>query len=394
MSRGEFVALIAMMFSTIAFSTDAMLPALPVIASELTPDAPNQAGLIVNTFILGLGLGTFLTGPLSDALGRKPVVYGGAALYVFGAALAWVSTSLEMILAARVIQGLGAAGPRVVSLAIIRDLFSGRDMARIISIAMMFFTLVPAIAPLLGAGLIAVAGWRAVFGAFVAFALIFTLWLGLRLPETLQRPLRRPLRWAAMMDAVRQMFTHPTVRLSIFVQTLVMTGLFATLTMVQPIYDQVYGRGDTFPFWFGVVALASGTASLLNAAIVTRFGMRRLVNAALLGQLAVSGAVLALMAVDMSLAFGVFVVWKFGLFCQAGFTVGNLNAIAMEPMGHIAGTAASVIGAVATVFSALLAAPVALMFDGTPLPLILTVFIMAAAGSVLMHRMGRIEATV
>jgi len=134
MSRGEFVALIAMMFSTIAVSTDAMLPALPQIAGELTPLDPNRAGLIVNTFILGLGVGTFVTGPLSDAFGRKIVVYGGAVLYVMGAALAFFAQSLELVLAARGIQGPGAAGPRGGSLAIIRGPYSGRATGRIVSI--------------------------------------------------------------------------------------------------------------------------------------------------------------------------------------------------------------------------------------------------------------------
>ncbi|MEL7098650.1 MAG: MFS transporter [Pseudomonadota bacterium] len=391
MSRGEFIALIAMMFSTIAFSTDAMLPALPQIADELTAVEPNRAGLIVNTFILGLGVGTFVTGPLSDAFGRKVVVYWGAVLYIIGAALAFLAQSLELVLAARVLQGLGAAAPRVVSLAIIRDLYSGREMARIVSIAMLFFTLVPAIAPMLGAGIIALAGWRAIFGAFILFALICTLWLGLRLPETLAFENRRPLRFAKMREAVHEMFTHPTVRLSIFVQTLSMTALFSTLTMVQPIYDQVYARGDTFHFWFGAIALASGSASLLNAAIVTRFGMRRLVTAALMVQIVLSGGMLTLLLSGSEATFALFVIWQFGLFCQAGFTVGNLNAIAMEPMGHIAGMAASVIGAVATVVSALLAAPIALLFDGTPVPLVATVLVLAVAGSVLMQMMRRTE---
>jgi len=261
-----------------------------------------------------------------------------------------------------------------------------------VSIAMLFFTLVPAIAPMLGAGIIALAGWRAIFGAFIVFSLICALWLGLRLPETLAPENRRPLRLGKMLEAVGEMFAHRTVRLSIFVQTLTMTTLFATLTMVQPIYDQVYGRGETFHYWFGAIALASGSASLLNAAIVTRFGMRRLVTAALLAQIGLSGAMLGLLLWGTSAGFALFVIWQFGLFCQAGFTVGNLNAIAMEPMGHIAGMAASVIGAVATVGAALLAAPIALLFDGTPVPLVATVLVLAIAGSALMRIIGRIEA--
>ncbi|MEO0936710.1 MAG: multidrug effflux MFS transporter [Pseudomonadota bacterium] len=392
MARGEFIALIAMMFATIAFSTDAMLPGLPEIAAELTPDAPNRAGLIVNMFILGLGFGTFLAGPLSDAFGRKVIVYAGAVLYITGSALAWAAQSLELVLAARVIQGLGAAGPRIVSLAIIRDLFVGREMARIMSIAMMFFMIVPAIAPMLGAGIIALAGWRAIFGAFVVFSIICTAWLSLRLPETLAPENVRPLRWSKMRAAVGEMFANPIVRLSIFVQTVTMTTLFGTLTNVQQIYDQSFGRGDTFHFWFGAVALASGGASLLNAAIVTRFGMRRLVTAALTVQIALSAVMLVLSQAGAPGAFALFVAWQLGLFCMAGFTIGNLNAIAMQPMGHIAGMAASVIGAVATVVSAILAVPIALLFDGTPVPLVGTVLVLATLGSLLMRQMGRIEA--
>ena len=183
MSKAEFIALIAMMFATIAFSIDAMLPALPNIGAELSPEDVNRAQLILTSFVFGMGLGTFVTGPLSDAFGRKPVIVAGAALYILSAGVAWVSNSLELLLISRVTMGLGAAGPRVVALAIVRDLYSGREMARLMSIAMMIFTLVPAFAPMLGAGIIHFAGWRGIFAAFVIFAMIVVLWMSLRLPE-------------------------------------------------------------------------------------------------------------------------------------------------------------------------------------------------------------------
>ncbi|WP_282151330.1 multidrug effflux MFS transporter [Ruegeria atlantica] len=393
MSRGEFVALVAMMFATIAFSIDSMLPALPNIGAQLSPNDVNKAQLILTSFVLGMGIGTFFTGPLSDAFGRKPVIYVGSALYIIAAAAAWASSSLEMLLVARVFQGIGCAAPRVVAMAIIRDLYSGREMARIVSIAMMIFTLVPAIAPMLGAGVIALTGWRGIFASFILFSLITIVWMGLRLPEPLSAENRRPLRLPLILDAARQMFTHPTVRLSILVQTLCLGMLFTMLTMVQPVYDVIHDSADSFPFWFGFVALVAGSASLLNAALVIKLGMRRIVTWALGAQVLFTTAVIALNAADLSptLSFAVFVSWQTAVFFMAGMTMGNLNAIAMEPMGHIAGMAASVIGAISTVFAAAIAAPIGQMFNGSITPLAVGILAMSAAGFGLMLHMGRIE---
>ena len=394
MSKGEFIALIAMMFATIAFSIDSMLPALPEIGAQLSPGDVNRAQLILTSFVLGMGIGTFFTGPLSDAFGRKPVIYAGASLYILASAVAWASSSLELVLAARIAQGLGAAGPRVVAMAIVRDLYSGREMARIISIAMMIFTLVPAIAPMLGAGVIAFAGWRGIFVSFMLFSLISILWMGLRLPESLTIENRRPIKLPLMLSAVQEMLGHPTVRLSIMVQTLCMGTLFTMLTMVQPVYDVIYDRADSFPFWFGFVALISGSASLLNAAVVVRVGMRRMVTWSLGAQILITSTVIALNGLDLSdtASFAVFVAWQTSIFFMAGTTLGNLNAMAMEPMGHIAGMAASVIGAISTVLAAAIAAPVGLLFDGSLTPLTTGVLTMCALAFVLMLHMGRIEA--
>ncbi len=393
MSKGEFIALVAMMFATIAFSIDSMLPALPEIGAQLSPEDINRAQLILTSFVLGMGIGTFFMGPLSDAFGRKPVIYAGSALYIVSAAVAWASSSLELLLIARVAQGVGCAAPRVVAMAIIRDLYSGREMARIVSIAMMIFTLVPAVAPMLGAGMIALTGWRGIFVSFILFSLSTVVWMGLRLPESLKPQNRRPLRLPLMASAAREMFTHPTVRVSIFVQTLCLGMLFTTLTMVQPVYDVIHDSADSFPFWFGFVALMSGSASLLNAALVIRVGMRRLVTWALGAQIVITIGVITLNATPLSanLSFAVFVFWQTSIFFMAGMTMGNLNAIAMEPMGHIAGMAASVIGAVSTVLAAAIAAPIGLLFDGSLAPLTTGILVMSVTGFGLMLHMGRIE---
>lgn len=389
--RVEFIALMGMMFATIAFSIDAMLPALPQIADDLTDGDAAQAALILSVFLMGMGLGTFFTGPLSDALGRKPVVYAGAALYIVSAAVGWYEDSFVPVLIARFFQGLGAAGPRVVALAIIRDLYAGRGMARIMSIVMMIFTLVPAFAPAMGAVIMGFTGWRGIFGAFVLFSVISVGWLALRLPETLPRADRRPLRFRLMRDAVIEMFRHPTVRLSIIVQTLIVAMLFSTLMLIQPIYADVYGRGDSFPFWFGLVALVSGLASLTNALVVVRLGMRRLVTWALATQVVLAGAMLVLTTAHLPGEFYLFLLWQLSLFCTASFAIGNLNAIAMDPMGHIAGMAASVIGAFSTLAAAAIASPVALFYDGTARPLTVAALLFVAVGYVLMLWMGRIE---
>ncbi|WP_234423634.1 multidrug effflux MFS transporter [Tateyamaria sp. Alg231-49] len=391
LSKVEFIALMAMMFATIAFSIDAMMPALPAISADIAPLGVAQAALVMTFFVIGMGAGTFFTGPLSDAYGRKPVVYAGLAVYALGAVLSWMAPTLELMLAARVLQGLGAAGPRVVSAAIIRDLYSGRAMASIMSLTMVVFLLVPGVAPLIGAVISDAFGWRSIFAAFLVFSIVLFVWFSTRIGETLPAEARRPLRVPLMLDAVRQMFANPTVRLSIYVQTLMLMTLFSVLTMVQPIFDVTFGREESFPLWFGAIAIASGVSSLLNAAVVGRFGMRRLVTWALATQVLLSAVFVLWMLAGLPFLFPVFVFWLWGVMFQGGLTVANLNAIAMEPMGHIAGMAASVIGAVSTVLGAALASPVGLLFDGTPMALIVTVLLASAAGSVLMQRMRRAE---
>jgi DHA1 family bicyclomycin/chloramphenicol resistance-like MFS transporter len=386
----EFVALMAMLSATIAFSIDAMLPALPEIGRELSPGAPNAAQLVIVAFVFGMGLGTLFAGPLSDALGRKWVMIGGAVVYSIAAALATIAPSLEMLLAVRVLQGLGASGPRVAAQAMVRDLYAGRGMARVASFIMMTFTLVPAIAPLIGAFIIAGFGWRGVFWAFVVFATISGLWLLIRQPETLPVGLRRPLRIAQLRAAVVEVFVHRNVRRAIIMQTLVFGILFATIISIQPIYEFTFGRADTFPIWFGLVALLSGGASFLNASLVGRLGMPYLVRLALASHLVLSLVLAAGWVTGLTpegWRFGLFVVWQVGVFAMAGLTIGNLNAIAMQPMGHIAGMASSVISAVSTIVAVFVAAPIGLAFNGTPVPLMLGVAVCAALGLLLARRL-------
>ncbi len=393
MGRVEFVALMAMLVATVAYSIDAMLPALPDIGARLAPDDPNRAQLVIGGFVLGLGLGTFFVGALSDAYGRKPVICWGAAIYCAGAALALAAPTLETVLAARVLQGLGAAAARVVAVAVIRDLYQGREMARLMSFVMLVFTLVPAIAPMLGAAIIALYDWRGIFVSFIAFAGISTLWMLLRLAEPLPRDRRVPFRPAGLARAAAEVFAHPMVRLSMAVQTLCFAMLFSSVSSIQQVMDVTYDRADEFPFWFAAIAAVAALGSVVNAALVMRLGMRRLIQMALMIEAGLTLAVLAAFLAGLGGpgSFALYFVWQVTVFFQIGLTLGNLNALALEPLGHIAGMAASITAGVATVCSILLAIPVGLAFDGTPLPLLTGVAIFASLALLLTRAMRRLD---
>lgn len=371
LSQTEFVAIIAMLAATTAFSIDAMLPALPEIGAELTPENLNHAQLIVTSFVLGLGIGTLFTGPLADRFGRKSVIVVGACFYVAATLAAFFSTTLETMLVSRIAMGLAAAAPRVAAVALVRDIYSGREMARIMSFVMLVFALVPALAPSLGALIIHQAGWRAIFIAFAVFASLATLWLALRQPETLPIEKRRPLSFTNLYRAVIEVFAHPTVRLSIFVQTLGFGMLFSVLSSTQQVFDQTYNQGHNFHFWFGGIAILASSASVINARLVGRLGMRKIIKAMFFAQVIFSLMMIAVVSLHLPnhIELLLYALWTAVVFFQAGLTIGNLNALAMEPMGHIAGSAASIITATSTIGAVIIAIPIGLRFDGTPLPL-------------------------
>lgn len=383
--RVEFIALMAMLAATVAFSIDAMLPALPSIGDALSPAAPERAQFVITAFVLGMGAGTLLAGPISDAAGRRPVILGGAVLYVAGAAIAGTAQSLEALLIGRVIQGLGAAGPRVVMIALVRDLHAGPGMARIMSFVMTTFSLVPAVAPLIGAGLIALAGWRGVFAAFVVFSAVSVTWLMIRQPETLPPAARRPLSASRLAGALREVFARRVVVLAIGVQTLAFAMLFSVLSTVAYVFDGVFDRAASFPVWFAGIALVAGTGGLLNARLVGRFALPRIVLVSMLAQAGLAGGAAAASAMGLGGAplFAVYLIWTTSVFFMAGTVMGNVNAMAMEPLGHIAGLAASVIGSVSTVGAVIVAAPIGMSFDGTVTPVALGIAACAALGALL-----------
>ena len=391
LSQGEFIALIAALFATIAISIDAMLPAMPEIAATLTPDAPNRAQLVVTSFVFGMGLGTLIAGPLSDAFGRKIIILLGSSLYVVAAIACYFAKTLDFLLIARVVQGFGAAAPRVVSTAMVRDLFSGREMARVMSFVMMVFTLVPAVAPLMGQAVIYAAGWHAIFLVYVVFSIIILLWMGLRQPETLAVAARRPLSVAALWSATKEVFSSRVVLVSIVAQSLTLAALFATLSSMQGIFEQRFDRATSFPLWFALIAMVSMGGSIINAKVVVRLGMRKIVTRTYAGVVLLTLILLVITSAGLmpeALAFPAHILWSIGLFAMMGLSMGNLNALAMEPVGHIAGFASSVIGAIATVVSVVLAVPVGLAFDGTACALMAGVLVFITLALISMRFAG------
>ncbi|VDC31924.1 multidrug effflux MFS transporter [Pseudogemmobacter humi] len=374
LGQAEFIALIAMLFATIALSIDAMLPAISDIGRLLSPEAPNRAMLIIGAFFLGMGLGTFVSGPLSDAYGRKSIMMLGGGVYCAASLACYFAGSLEMLIVARVIQGIGAAGPRTVSLAMVRDMYRGREMARIMSFAMMVFMVAPAIAPLVGQAIIDIADWHAIFLAFVLFSLTSLVWLGLRQPETLARPDRIPLSPRTLLASAQDMFSHRIVVVTILIQALVMAVLVSLLSSIAPIFEQHFDRGVEFPYWFAMAAVFSAVGSFTNAKLVMTVGMRRVITITFAAVLAVSVATLGCLTwgdLSPTADFALFMIWMTSLFCMMSLTMGNLNALAMEPVGHIAGFAASIMAGLSTVLSVIIATPVSQAFDGSYLPLVL-----------------------
>ena len=364
------MTLVALLISLVALSIDAMLPALPQMGAELAVVQDNDRQLIVSFLFLGLAAGQLVFGPLSDASGRKPAIYGGLAIFMAGSLLSAFAGDFTVMLIGRLLQGFGAAGPRIVVVAMVRDRFEGRAMARIMSLVMAVFILVPALAPFLGQGVLEIAHWRAIFGIFLALALIGLVWFAWRQPETLPAARRRALTPRRLWSAVAETCRNRTAFGYTVAAGLIFGAFIGYLTSAQQVFQDLFGVGRLFPLFFALLALALGGASLVNARLVMRLGMRALCRWSLLALTGISSALF----VYLGLRGGVVPLWQMMtvfllcFFC-IGILFGNFNALAMEPLGHIAGVAAAVIGSITTLISLVLGTAIGALYDGTLLPL-------------------------
>ncbi len=369
LGKREFVVLMAALMASNALAIDAMLPALPAIGQALGVAEDNKRQLVISFYLLGFGAAQIGYGPLADRFGRKRLLVGSMISYALFGALAGLAGSMNLLLAARFLQGVAAAGTRVLVVAVVRDRFHGPAMAQIMSLVMIIFMIVPVLAPTFGQGVLAIASWRHIFIALAVYGLALALWSGLRLPETLAPAARRPLSAAHIGRAVAETLRTRASIGNTLAATLAFGGLFAFIGSIQQIVFDVFGRPELIGLAFACIAGPMAASSYANSRLVMRLGPRRLLLAAL-----GTFTVLALAHLAIVLAAGE-TIWGF-VAMQAltmacfGLVGANSGALAMEPVGHIAGTASAVQGLITTMGGALIGLLIGQLFDGTTVPMI------------------------
>lgn len=364
----EFVALVAAIMALNPLAMDLMLPALPNVAAAFHIGDANRVQAVLSVFLTGFGVGQFVMGPLSDRFGRRPILLGGLIVYGIASLLAIIAPTFETLLLARAMQGLGTAAARVIATSIVRDCYSGRRMASVVSLAMMIFISVPVIAPSIGQAIMLLGEWHGIFIVLLVFGLLTLGWIVLRLPETLPLSERKSLAVGEVTRNFRQALTNRQTFGYALAAGSVQGILFGYVLSSQQIFTGIYGLGHYFPLAFATIAIGIAVAGFLNSRIVGRYGMRVISHTALIGQLAV--AVLMLTAALAGwLPLALLMVLATASLFTFGLMFSNFSALAMEPQGHIAGTASSLFGSITTLIGIAVGSAIGQYFDGTLVPL-------------------------
>jgi DHA1 family bicyclomycin/chloramphenicol resistance-like MFS transporter len=367
MGFAEFVVMIATIMALNPLAMDMMLPALPDIGSALHIAAGNRLQAVLSTFLLGFGVGQLVMGTLSDRFGRRPVLLGGIAVYCVAGALAVAAPSFETLLLARLMQGFSTSATRVIATSIVRDCYAGRRMASVMSLAMMIFIAVPVLAPSLGQLLMLWAQWRGIFVVLMLYGVVVLAWSALRMPETLPPSERKSLAIRQVSGAFRHTVTNRQTLGYALATGCVLGALFAYVFCAQQVFTGIYQLGHYFPLAFASAAIGTAVAGFLNARFVGRLGMRMISHGALTGYVAVAGimlvaAKLQMLPVSLFIALSVCMMFAFGLM------MANFTALALEPQGHIAGTASSLYGTITTLLGIGIGTAIGQSYDGTLLP--------------------------
>jgi MFS transporter, DHA1 family, multidrug resistance protein len=373
----EFSVLMALLISVVAISIDALLPALGTIADDLNLSNPNHAQYLIVSLFAGMAVGQLVCGPLSDALGRKRVLYWGIGLYLCGSLLCLFAPHFGWVLAGRVIEGLGVSAPYVSAVSIVRDKYAGRAMARVMSIVMMIFIMVPAIAPSIGQGILLIAPWRAIFVLYIFYAVAVTGWIYFRLEETLPPEKRIPFHVPNIQSGFTEVFGNRLTMSYTLCMGISFGSFIGYLNSSQQIFQDQFGVGKMFTVYFGCLALVFGVASLMNSRVVEKLGMHYICARSFACIVAASAVFLGVnLLVEVQL--WMFLAYVAVLFLSFGLVFGNLNALAMEPMGHIAGIASAIIGSVSSIMSMVLGAIIGQLYNGTLIPMTLGFLIFGA----------------
>lgn len=382
LSRRQFIALVASIMALNAMAIDIMLPAFDRIIAALAVKDHNHIQFVLTAYLVGFGIGQLFLGPMSDRFGRRRPLLWGLGLYVVAALAAAFSPDFGTLLALRMLQGFGAASTRIVAIAVVRDTFSGRAMAEVMSLVFVVFMAVPVVAPALGQLIVLFGPWQFIFFGMVAMGGSVATWAAFRLPETLAPENRRGLHVGAITEGFAIVFSNRLAMMYGLAPALIFGALFGLLNTAQPIYTQIYGLGAFFPVAFAAVAIVMAIASLLNSRLVGKFGMRPLSHGALIGFIAISSFWFLLSL------FGPLPLWLFMVTVSAtmflfGFMVNNFNSLAMEPLGRVAGTASSVFGFMQTVGGAVAGAIVGQFYNGSVTPIALGYLVLGAAAMIL-----------
>jgi DHA1 family bicyclomycin/chloramphenicol resistance-like MFS transporter len=348
-SQLEFVALMAALMSIAALALDALLPALDIIGIAVGTTDPAHNQLLITLFFLGLGIGPLFFGPVSDSLGRKPVVYMGFGLFIFASLLCVYSQSLELMITGRILQGISLSAPRTISIAMIRDKYSGDYMARVMSFVTVVFILVPIIAPAMGKWILDFYGWEAIFHVQVVFGILVSIWFWRRQPETLIPRKRTSFRGSVFISGYKELFNYKQTMLFTLIWGFITGSFLVYLSTAQQIFQEQYALKESFPYIFAALAITIGTATLLNGTLVLRYGMLRLVTISMAAYVVTSLLYIVLFASSGNPSFGILLTFFALQFFAVGFLFGNLRALAMEPIGHIAGIGAAITGFIATI---------------------------------------------
>ena len=374
-SESEFIIVMASLMSLVALAIDALLPAIADISISIQITNTKNNQLFITMIFFGLGFGQLIAGPLSDSFGRKPIIYVGFIIFSFASLICVFSTSLEMMIVGRILQGIGLSAPRTISIAMVRDRFSGNYMAKIMSFIVVIFILVPVIAPALGKLMLDTYGWKSIFYSQLVFGFFTMIWVWKRQPETLKIAHRKKFKFSLFIEGTKEFLNYKYAVIFTLFSGFITGSFMVYLSASQQIFEEQYNLKEEFPYIFACLAISIGFATFLNGKLVLKHGMFKLVSIFTVTFTCIPIIYIVLFFGGNNPSIYILLLF-FGLqFFSIGFLFGNTRALAMEPIGHIAGIGAAINGFVSTMMAVPIATLIGRFITDTALPLFIGFFV-------------------